>query len=309
MAQVSVTSATEYTLPDCGYTAPGGKVFIGWTIGDGTEIKPAGEKITVTEDITLTAHYDSFAALKGYKLCIDGDIGIIFYMEIAEDLANDVAAKEMTAVIKAQLYSGEDAVSDEYTYSVKAYAEYILANAGQSEEYSNAVPLVKAMLNYGAAAQVFFGVNTGNLANDSAYMTDADRTVAPITDPSTMGAPAPIIPSLPEGVTLVGASAALDSDMTLSLYFTSDQTLRFSCLNGYTVTPGSSGKYQIARISGINAKDMNKLVGLTVSCSGGATDVQYSILNYCQTAMNGSYGSLEPVVTALYRYHMAVKNY
>ena len=220
-----------------------------------------------------------------------------------------VAAKEMTAVIKAQLYSGEDAVSDEYTYSVKAYAEYILANAGQSEEYSNAVPLVKAMLNYGAAAQVFFGVNTGNLANDSAYMTDADRTVAPITDPSTMGAPAPIIPSLPEGVTLVGASAALDSDMTLSLYFTSDQTLRFSCLNGYTVTPGSSGKYQIARISGINAKDMNKLVGLTVSCSGGATDVQYSILNYCQTAMNGSYGSLEPVVTALYRYHMSVKNY
>ncbi|MBR5328947.1 MAG: InlB B-repeat-containing protein [Firmicutes bacterium] len=52
MASVSDVNG-EYTLPACAFTAPAGKEFKAWNV-NGTE-KAAGDKITVTENITITA--------------------------------------------------------------------------------------------------------------------------------------------------------------------------------------------------------------------------------------------------------------
>ncbi len=349
MEYVSVPYDTDYVLPDCGFTAPDGKVFSGWTVDDGTEIKSAGDTVTIKDNITLTAHYDYSAALKGYKLSLDGDIGVNFYMEIAGDLIDDntymlfnvsgagaeyqtqkvyltddstktiggvtyyvfkcrVAAKEMTAAITAQLYNGENTASAVYTYSVKDYAEYILAHADQSAEYGKAAPLVKAMLNYGTAAQDYFGVNTDDPANETEYMTAIEKVVKSIKS-SDINAPASVIPALPEGVSFDGASVSLKSETTLSLYFTSDKDLTFSCDGGYTVDPVESGKYQIARIRGIRAEDLDKTIKLTVTCEGASFDIEYSVLNYCKNALDGAHPELEPIVTALYRYYEAAEAY
>ena len=43
----------EYVLPACTFTAPEGKEFAGWKVGE--EVKAAGEKITVSADVTLVA--------------------------------------------------------------------------------------------------------------------------------------------------------------------------------------------------------------------------------------------------------------
>ena len=349
MESVSVPYDTDYVLPDCGFTVPEGKVFSGWTVDDGTEIKSAGDTVTIKDSITLTAHYDYSAALKGYKLSLDGDIGVNFYMEIAGDLIDDntymlfnvsgagaeyqtqkvyladastksiggvtyyvfkcrVAAKEMTAAITAQLYSGENTASAVYTYSVKDYAEYILAHADQSAEYGKAAPLVKAMLNYGTAAQEYFGVNTDDPANETEYMTAIERVVKAVTS-SDINAPASVIPDLPAGVTFAGSSVSMKSETTLSLYFTSDKELTFSCAGGYTVDPVESGKYQIARIRGIRAEDLDKTIKLTVTCEGASFDIEYSVLNYCKNALDGAHPELEPIVTALYRYYEAAEAY
>ena len=48
----------EYTLPDkTGFTPASGYVFSGWKVGDATAVKAAGEKITVSADVTLTAQW------------------------------------------------------------------------------------------------------------------------------------------------------------------------------------------------------------------------------------------------------------
>lgn len=54
----------EYTLPECTFTAPGTKVFGGWQIvttnqwgQQQTQIKQPGEKINLTDDLTLTASW------------------------------------------------------------------------------------------------------------------------------------------------------------------------------------------------------------------------------------------------------------
>ena len=63
MAPVTVRGG-EYTLPECTFTAPGTKVFAGWQIvttnqwgQQQTQIKQPGEKINLTDDLTLTASW------------------------------------------------------------------------------------------------------------------------------------------------------------------------------------------------------------------------------------------------------------
>ena len=124
-----------------------------------------------------------------------------------------ISAKDMASTITAQLVDGEKS-GTEYTYSVKDYAEYILEH-NEVEEYANAAPLVKAMLNYGAASQTYFGVD-GTLANDS--LTETDKALGDVTIPETFKFNVANA-TLPEGVTFEGATLSLKSETTLSLYF------------------------------------------------------------------------------------------
>lgn len=47
--------AELYTLPECGFTAPEGKMFDAWKVGDGETTYQPYERIMLTSDITLTA--------------------------------------------------------------------------------------------------------------------------------------------------------------------------------------------------------------------------------------------------------------
>ncbi|MBR5329846.1 MAG: InlB B-repeat-containing protein, partial [Firmicutes bacterium] len=64
----------EDTLPACAFTAPAGKEFKAWSV-DGTE-KAAGDKITVTENITITAVWkDKEVIPTTYTVTFDGNGG------------------------------------------------------------------------------------------------------------------------------------------------------------------------------------------------------------------------------------------
>ena len=211
-----------------------------------------------------------------------------------------VAAKEMTSEIKAQMIDG-DLAGTEYTYSVKEYADYLIEHADEREDLAAAVPLVKAMLNYGGYSQVYFDKNPGTLAN--AGLTDAEKALG---DPEINIAD-PVISNLPEGVTFEGATLSLKSETTLSLYFKSSNTLEFSC-DGYTVEKATSGGYQIARIRGIKAKNIGDVLTLKID---GSEAIFYSPLNYCKNVLDGGTDdeNLIKVVKALYLYWQAADAY
>lgn len=71
-----------------------------------------------------------------------------------------LAAKEMTDVIKAELYLDGILVSGK-EYSVQEYAQTILNDSEKASEWD----MVKAMLNYGAWAQTYFDYKKTDLAN------------------------------------------------------------------------------------------------------------------------------------------------
>ena len=273
--------------------------------------------------------------LAGYSLSLDGDIGVNFYMELDDSVVADadaymqftlpndttqtvkvndaildtttvsgktyyvfkcnVAAKDMASQITAQMFYG-DKKGTEYKYSVKDYAYYLLVH-NEVEEYAKAAPLVKAMLNYGAYAQEYFGEGTP-LADS--YKAAVDSVSVPddfkYNNTNT---------TLPTGVTFEGATLSLKSETTLSLYFTGlpDNTT-FTC-GDKEVKTEKNGSYVVARIRGIKAEELEN--DFTLTFTGGS--VTYNPMTYCYNVLNGgtTNDALKNVCRALYKFAEAAK--
>ena len=314
-----------------------GCTFMGWS--DGESAYAPDELPEVTGDVTYTAVFGSGdglgSTLVGHSISLDGDIAVNFYMELSDFvIAHEetaymrfavpvengtteqkvyvrnaekketgdktyyvfkcrVAAKEMSSDIKARLIDGSRE-GTEYTYSVKEYAQYLIEHANDSAEYLRAVPLVKKMLNYGAYAQIYFDKNTTNLAN--AILSDEEKALGDVTITGPQTAIA-----LPAGVSFVGATLSLKSETSVSLYFTSETALTFLA-GGKTVETVSSGRYQIARIRGIAARELHDSFTLNVTAGEAQGSVVYSPMTYCCTALTSSDEKLVNTVKALYLY-------
>ena len=60
MPDVTISAGQDYTLPECGFTAPEGLVFSGWDYNDGQQVWPAGDpgqKICPTQDVQLQPYW------------------------------------------------------------------------------------------------------------------------------------------------------------------------------------------------------------------------------------------------------------
>ena len=123
------------------------------------------------KNINITDYtYDS--KTKQYRFVFDGIS--------AAEMGNRVRAR-LCAKIDTQVYASE------YTeYNIKKYAEDVLfAKANSNSDADKKLcTLMVDMLNYGAAAQAYFGQNTGNPANKD--LTSEQKALASqeITNPS-----------------------------------------------------------------------------------------------------------------------------
>ena len=210
-----------------------------------------------------------------------------------------VSAKDMASTITAQLVDGEKS-GTEYTYSVKDYAEYLLEH-NEVEEFANAAPLVKAMLNYGAASQRYF--NEGTAIGEVEDMAD-------VTVPNTFKFDEGNA-DLPEGVTFEGATLSLKSETTLSLYFKGlPADTKFTC-DGRTVETAKNGEYVVARIRGIKANELENDFTVTFEGDSVTYNVTYNVMTYCYNVQNDDTvdDNLKNVCKALYKYAQAAINY
>ncbi len=214
-----------------------------------------------------------------------------------------VSAKDMASTITAQLVDGEKS-GTEYTYSVKDYADYLLSHTLGNAEYANAAPLVKAMLNYGAYAQEYFGEGKPLADSYKAAMDD-------VSVPADFAYNDTNIP-LPDGVTFEGATLSLKSETTLSLYFKglpADTT--FTCNAGNEVQTEPNGEYVVARIRGIKANELEKYYTVTFEDGSVTYNVTYNAMTYCYNVLKDDTvdDNLQNVCRALYLYAQAAKAY
>lgn len=296
--------------------------------------------------------------LAGYSLSLEGNIGVNFYMELDDAVASnddaymlftlpdgatqtvkvsdatkdttttngttyyvfrcDVAAKRMTDTIKAQIIVDEDNKGEEYTYTVKDYADYLLNNTDKNEKYAKAAELVQSMLNYGAYSQTYFKYNTDKLANAGTVTAEqtadinavqASTLVDKVYDKATA--------HLPDGMTFYGANLELESETTLNLYFTNttDKELTFTDGKGKVLDQKPYGEGIQVVIPNIAAQNLDDDFTVNVSV-GGTTgySVQYSPLTYCYNVLAREQDevrtdALRALVKALYIYNTKANEY
>lgn len=255
--------------------------------------------------------------------------GVTYYVFTCE-----VAAKEMTSDIKAQMIGNNgEKTGNVYTYTVKEYADYILSHtsAAGSNYGSATVQLVKGMLNYGGAAQKYFGYKTDQLASDGLALTEPVFDDTSIINFIKNEANKAVITnhSDPDKVTFKSAYLSLNSttDLCVSVQFAEDVTVQedmFAIWLGsteiskdqYEVTKVNKGNCYKITLHGIKASQLQEQYEFEVALPDmGSAVLKYGAASYAYTVMSSACDnidnieSLREVVKALYAYGGCAQRY
>lgn len=214
-----------------------------------------------------------------------------------------VAAKEMTANVTATLMQGQNE-GQTYTFNSREYADVILNST--NDTYVAAQPMVRAMLHYGAYAQLHFGYNTGSLANaglGSSGIEDVTyTTLSDFARPATQNT---------SGIRFLGASMLLESNTTLRLFFRVTCENPVFTYNGQTLTTGIRNGNTYVDIPNICASDLDQIFTVTFSDGTSQGSVAYSPMHYCYTILrsSGYAQSLKDLVRSIWLYNQAANDY
>lgn len=306
------------------------------TVKVGTTTK----QYTFTDGAFVDVTNSSCAAnVLAHSLTLTDSIGVNFYMELSEAIVNDagavmefilpngsttcvnvrdakttqingtkcyifscsVAAAEMTDTITAKLYMSDGSESDEFTYSVATYANYILEHRNE-EEFAKAAEVAEAMLNYGAAAQEYFrGSTEMSFTNPEVTAADLTKYMYSVIDNDST-------------IDFYGQVISLKSKVTAKLYFTgktfavSDFSVKQNgvAVDASRLTVGTDANGQYLAISGIAANEMGNAFEIMV---GGVTISNYSVYSYVLGAIDSTTEGLSDVVAALYEYGIVAARY
>lgn len=158
-----------------------------------------------------------------------------------------IAAKEMGSLVTATVHGTKD--GKEYTgksleYSVKQYAYNKLKADTTDDKFKT---MLVDMLNYGAAAQEYWGYNPKNLVN--AELTDEQKTHATQTDPALTDNRA--VSGTANGLELKGITLLMQEKIAIKYYFThKNYTGKMSDLTMKVTYVDSNGQTQTCEITG-----------------------------------------------------------
>ncbi|MFR2139549.1 MAG: GLUG motif-containing protein [Clostridium sp.] len=254
--------------------------------------------------------------------------GVTYYVFTCE-----VAAKEMTSDIKAQMIGNNgEKTGKVYTYTVKEYADYILSHTSAEDNYGRAtVLLVKGMLNYGGAAQKYFGYKTDQLASDGLALTepvfDDTSIINFIKDEANKASITNYSDS--DKVTFKSAYLSLNSTTDLCVYvqFAEDVTVQedmFAILldskeiskDQYEITKVNEENCYKITLHGIKASQLQKQYEFEVALPDtGPAVLKYGATSYAYTVMSSACDninnieSLREAVKALHAYGSCAQGY
>lgn len=225
----------------------------------------------------------------------------------------EVSSFEMTQAIKAQMFDRNGNSGTQYSYTVRDYAQYIIAHGTESGYTEGDVAFAKALLNYGAYAQQYFQVTMDDLANRN--LNEAEQNVSDVTAESLLAYKVAVAKHERLGK-FAGYSLKLQSETTLQVYFKpaeeiDDKKLIFTAA-GQNVTPVRSGEYYVLTVDNIKAWELDKPYSFTVSDGENNLHFSCSALAYAYSVLNHSdvYDShLVQLIRALRVYQQKAETY
>ena len=276
---------------------------------------------------------EEYAKFTTISTSLGGNIAMNFYMELSEDLVSDpdayiqftfagrtvnvplsqgvvsgntyrfscpITSKNMTDEITAQVYNENGPVGNSKTMDVATYCNWVIDNYTDAKT----VNLMKAMLNYGASAQLLFNYRTDDLAN--AALAESDKVLGKVDASAYIHSRT----GEEEGIKPDNYTLLLDSETTVRVYFklTGDKTIdeyTFT-VDGVEVTPVyKNGLYYIQKTD-IGAHRLDELHVFTC----GDITITYGGLSYVNQVMTYyTEGKTFDMASALYAYSKSAEAY
>ena len=218
------------------------------------------------------------------------------------EIVVSLSAAQMTSRITLNFKQGGEDV--QISSSVREYADRILEG-----EYSDSTKtLVRAMLNYGAATQMYFYHNPYDLATKGLDMTDMEEVAVPDQNYATiLHAPEGV-----DGITFHGASLVLKSQTTLRCYFKLDAGKNISAYDfeGKQVQSITSNGEVLYYVDITDIAPQQLDAAYTVYINGQAF-VSYNPMAYIQRVYHKDTTAdlLKKLMKALYGYYEAAIAY
>ena len=339
----TVTGATEVkpgTSVTIQATANAGYRFDGWYDLLGTKVSESAEyTFTAQKNTALVAKFalanmgpDGIGAeLLGYTLSLEGNIGVNFYLQLGEEVLNDIGAymnftlngkeqakvyvkdaepttvndtecyafkcnvpvKDMDTEITAQIVLSDGSKGPKHSYTIEKYAEYIQDN---KEDYSEKViELVEAMSDFGDYASAYFADETVDEVSDEMLAVTA----------TTLKDYQATLPVNKDDI-YYGSSLLLKSETVLRHYFTKPVEVE---AEGYDVV--QKGNLYYIEHTGIPAHRLGEAITITVTTTEGDIQITYSPLSYAYLALSREDvdDNLTNLMRAMYLYYDAAQAY
>lgn len=161
-----------------------------------------------------------------------------------------ITSGQLTSNIKIELLNADYEVINTFSQSAESYIKSLLSS--DNEEYAKYKPLLKSMLNYGTASQLYFGYNTNVLANRS--LSGSDKAVKKVPD-KVISRYYAIKKIRTPGITYCGSSHIVNDEIIVRHYFKVDADRDISnydfSIDGSSVKPvEKNGMYYIESASG-----------------------------------------------------------
>ena len=208
-----------------------------------------------------------------------------------------IAAAQMTDTIEATL--SDSGNTYQTSTSVRDYAQKLFVS--KQWDKLAATDMMVATLNYGAAAQTYFGYNTEILAN--AGYEKAVEAAIPEADSSSRAT------GSVSGIAYYGASLVFESKIAVRFYFTVSEDIADYDFSIGEAPVAKNGMYYV-EIPGIDPQDYADEITLTVSDGADELSVTYSPMHYI-SRMNSKTDNqnLKDLLGNLYGYHLTAVNY
>ena len=233
-----------------------------------------------------------------------------------------IFAKELSVDVKVTIFADGEVIKTEI-YSVKEYAMKQLA---KSSVPASLKTLLVDMLNYGAAAQIYFDYNTDNLAN--ADLTEDQQALAS-QELAEMTSHKNAVGGEAATVVLAGTALVLENAietnyyLNLNGYNAEDLVAKITyvdCL-GNKVEEVVEGKdfavkdqYHVVRFSGLSSREMRTVYSMTVFDKEGnvvSATYEYSIESYAvsQLSKTAEGSDFYNILVAMMKYGFSAESY
>ena len=233
-------------------------------------------------------------------------------------LSTPIKAAHMTKPVTVAVYNGKGEHGASLTYSIKGYCDMILEH--YADYYPTLVPMIHAMLNYGAAAQTYFEVDTDMLANSGLSQEDGWGQIESVTSIDNV-APTVFNGKYEDvGFTNHTISLILNAETVIEHYVTLNKSENIENyefkVDGKPISPVQYGDRYRLIIDRILASKLHNGYTLSVKriSDGSVYEVTYSAMNYVEAAYGiykdyPQYSSLCNLLKSIYLYNNAARTY